>query len=128
MLPLPSQLLGKSQFNEGHSGQEDAIEAVYDWYRGPKRFMGLSAPTGSGKSLIAMASGRLSGGRVRGLPHTKGLQDQLISDFEPVGLVDIRGQNNYLCLHPEVQTTTYVDKDISHTGAICPLQQGGCTY
>ena len=128
MLPLPSQLLGKSQFNEWHSGQEDAIEAVYDWYRGPKRFMGLSAPTGSGKSLIAMASGRLSGGRVRVLTHTKGLQDQLISDFEPVGLVDIRGQNNYLCLHPEVQTTTYVDNAICHTGAFCPLQHGGCTY
>lgn len=62
-----------------------------------KRFVMVSAPTGTGKSLMYVAASKLLGARTLVLTGTKGLQDQLVSDFESAGMVDIRGHSNYPC-------------------------------
>lgn len=62
-----------------------------------RRFDLLCAPTGCGKSIIYMAAARLLDARTLVLVGTKGLQDQLMSDFGAAGLVDVRGHGNYPC-------------------------------
>jgi Rad3-related DNA helicase len=62
-----------------------------------KRFVVHSAPTGAGKSIIAVAHAILTGGRSVYLTSTKGLQDQSSTDFSPCGMADLRGRQNYRC-------------------------------
>lgn len=62
-----------------------------------KRVISLSAPTGFGKSPVAVAGALLSGKPTIIVTSTKGLQDQYVRDYKSVGLVDIRGRSNYLC-------------------------------
>lgn len=57
----------------------------------------LRAPPGRGKTLIYMTAAQLMHARTLILSHTRQLQDQLLSDFASVGLVDIRGADNYSC-------------------------------
>ena len=126
ILPPPHLILGEGQFTEWYPGQEDAISAIYEWLQGTDRFMGLSAPTGSGKSIIAVIASRLSQMNTRILTHTKGLQDQLMHDFDSIGMTDIRGQNNYSC---NKYRKTSVDEAPCHTlGQYCSLKEGGCAY
>jgi ATP-dependent DNA helicase DinG len=96
-----------------------------------KRFIGMAAPTGSGKSAAYVTSSLLSGGRVAVLTSTKGLQSQLVSDFGTIGMSDIRGQNAYLC----VAASSFGDPDYTtcndgacHSGAGCSLRDSGCLY
>lgn len=63
-----------------------------------KRFIVHSAPTGAGKGLVCVAHAILTGGRAVYLTSTKGLQDQSFRDFEPAGMVDLRGRQNYSCV------------------------------
>lgn len=58
----------------------------------------LRAPPGRGKTLIYMTAAQLMHTRTLILTHTRQLQDQLLLDFASVGLVDIRGADNYPCL------------------------------
>lgn len=53
------------------------------------------APTGSGKSVLAVSHAILTGGRSVYLTSTKGLQDQSSKDFSSIGMVDLRGRQNY---------------------------------
>lgn len=74
-------------------------------------------PTGFGKSLVYMATalltmvknsdGKSVPGRTLILTSTKGLQDQLLSDFGSCGLVDVRGRNSYTCVHESMNTCEY---------------------
>lgn len=105
------------------------------------RFVGITAPTGSGKSLIYMAAQQLFSGRTVILTSTKGLQDQLGTDFGSVGLQDLRGQRNYPChalepggdfshlwpSHSQPAAPTCEDGPC-HVGAACPLKEAGCEY
>ncbi|MDP2726935.1 MAG: DEAD/DEAH box helicase, partial [Dehalococcoidia bacterium] len=67
------------------------------------RFLALSAPTGSGKSLLAVLSAILYGQRSIILTATKALQEQYshqLGDLNPeplLDLVDIRGTGSYRC-------------------------------
>ena len=56
----------------------------------------VEAPTGSGKSLMALTSHKLLG-EPRGayLVSTKQLQDQIVNDFD---LPVLKGRSNYPCL------------------------------
>ena len=63
----------------------------------PKRTVALSAPTGSGKSPAYVAAAILSGKSTCIVTNSKGLQSQLMADFASIGMVDIRGRNNYQC-------------------------------
>jgi Rad3-related DNA helicase len=91
----PMELEG---FDSWYEGQEEIFSEMIEWYYGPKRFCGASIPTGSGKSVLAMALAKAIGGRGVLLTATKGLQDQMMKDFSKSGLVNVKGMSNYRCL------------------------------
>lgn len=82
------------RFAEFRPCQREAVEFILD---SPKRFVGAALPTGSGKSLIAVAAHRAERARTVILTSTRGLQDQYASVFADCGMVDIRGKSNYKC-------------------------------
>jgi len=62
-----------------------------------KRILLLEAPTGTGKSAIAVGLARLLGGRSIFLTGTKQLQDQYAETFTP-DMLTARGRSNFPCL------------------------------
>lgn len=129
ILPSPGVMIGlPNRFPDWYPGQEDLFDALQDWYRARQRFIGVSVPTGSGKSLSAMLLARLSGAkRVIILTSTKGLQNQLIADFGSMAKLVI-GQNNFECaLNPALRA----DEGSCHEGIPCPYRAAeayGCPY
>lgn len=91
----PSDLGFPDKFREWRPNQSDAIARVLD---SEARFVGLSVPTGGGKSLSYVAAALLSEARTVILTSTKALQTQLLDDFGGLGMVDIRGRANYQCV------------------------------
>src|SRR5579883_299595 len=67
----------------------------------PSYFQSHSMPVGDGKSVFYIAKALLTAQRACILTSTKGLQNQLMGDFSPIGLCDIRGRNNYVCIDKE---------------------------
>lgn len=125
-LPLPSQLLGLSHFNRWYPQQEKIVGHILDFCSSGLKYSGLAVPTGSGKSVIAVLSAVLTGRRTVILTATKGLQDQLMQDFGAIGLVNVKGQNNFTC---NLIPTLRADEGPCHEGMQCPLRQGGgCDY
>jgi ATP-dependent DNA helicase DinG len=103
------------------------------------RFVGITAPTGSGKSLIYMTAIQVDGTRGVTVTGSKGLQAQLGTDFAELGVVDIRGQGNYPCkayqhggewfaLQPEADNDHSCGNGPCHMGLPCTLREAGCTY
>src|SRR5438445_13565630 len=132
LLPEPEYIGLPVKFSNWRIGQDQAVLRSIE---SQKRFVVLACPTGFGKSLVYIASALLSGQRVCVLTSTKGLQSQLVSDFEDSGLVDIRGQNNYPCLYQnDIDNAGGTSQSISceegpcHSGVKCELQRSGCTY
>lgn len=78
-------------------GQIEAIDHVISAFTDGLSVVAVCAPTGLGKSLLAMTIAMLLGVRAVYLTATKGLQTQILGDFSPSGLVDIRGRANYSC-------------------------------
>lgn len=100
-------------------GQEEVVESILT---SSERFIAISAPTGSGKSLIYMTAAQHFaelGMRVAILTGTKGLQDQLQNDFGHT-ITDVRGMNNYTCLENPVWNC---DKGICTQGEVCELKE-----
>lgn len=95
-----------------------------------KRFVILNAPPGTGKSSIYMGLAQLLDTRALVLTQTKGLQAQLHSDFSPMGLVEIKGQNNYGCLwfEGERRRLPGCDEGPCHAGLDCIYRDQGCFY
>lgn len=95
MFPTPKQLGLPRKFREWRKDQQRAIE---DGLNAHKRYVIQCKRQGSGKSLDYMAQGIIdSNKRYAFLTATKALQDQLLTDFQGIGLVDIRGKSNYNC-------------------------------
>ena len=126
LLPPPGLLLGQTQtqFPSWREGQSQSMSSILDWLAGNSHYLGASLPTGSGKSLLAVLASRLGSRRTVILTATKGLQSQLMSDFQAVGLFDMRGQANYQCL----EFGGLVDDAPCHDGVDCPLRKRGCLY
>lgn len=125
----PAQFGLPPKFRDWRPGQLDAVNQIID-PTGP-RFQIVCAPTGFGKSLMYMAAAKLSGNRTAVLTSTKGLQDQLSSDFTEMGMVDIRGQSNYQCTAAaEFGLPGYVTVEGGpcKSGAACVLKSNGCEY
>jgi ATP-dependent DNA helicase DinG len=90
----PADLGLPDKFTEFRPTQAEAL----DWImRSNKRFIGGSAPTGVGKSLLGVASAVTLDAKCVYLTATKALQDQIQSDFACIGMRDIRGRANYPC-------------------------------
>jgi Rad3-related DNA helicase len=73
-----------------------------------------------------VAAGVMLGDRTIILTSTKGLQSQLMSDFEEIGMVDVRGKNSYRCHEAHDRLTC--DQGMCNFGMFCPLRKGGCAY
>jgi ATP-dependent DNA helicase DinG len=134
--PPPYAIGLPEKYKEFRSGQFEFIDAIL---QSPKRFTGLQLPTGTGKSLIYTGAALLSGKRSAMLTATKTLSDQLYRDMQSVGMVDIRGLNNYLCLaladgefedlsEPNKPWNMSCEDGPCMYGLKCSLKFGGCTY
>lgn len=73
--------------------QAEAIDFIL---KSENKFVFLEAPTGSGKSLIAMVAGLANGGVTYSV-HTKILQQQITDDFPEAK--SLFGRSNYKCLN-----------------------------
>ena len=126
-MKTPAEILNIPKFDQWFPGQQDLYSQMKEWTESDGRFLGCALPTGYGKSLLGMltaVSGSPGDGKVVFLTSTKGLQSQLMSDFGSLGMVDIRGQNDYTCIEfPRTQ----VDKAPCHTGYACPVK-AQCHY
>lgn len=87
-----------------------------------KSFSIVDAPTGSGKSLIAIAAAKLLRGRTYYLVGSKNLQDQLLNDFPQIML--IKGRNNFNCL---INNVTCEECMYQHVKEECPEKEK-CPY
>lgn len=94
------------------------MRAILDVAGDERRWSLLSAPTGAGKSLINVSLTKLLDVRALYLVGTKGLQSQLLPEFESVGMVDIRGHRNYACAIP----------DAGKYDPTCSLPREKCLY
>lgn len=116
----PPELGLPTHFTDFRDLQIEAIEAICNTQK--RAFLG-SMPTGFGKSLVVAAAAKALGMRTVVVTGTKALQTQYLKDFEQIGMVDIRGKNNYPCGH----TPNTTCKSGAYSG--CHLiNGGGCTY
>lgn len=92
MRTIPEQPMFPN-FSSWRSYQQKAVDFIVNT---SKDFISINAPTGSGKSLIAIASASLLQGQTYYIVGTKNLQDQLLGDFP--NLITIKGRNNFKCL------------------------------
>ncbi len=123
LLPPPNVFGLPDKFSDWRQNQDVAVLEVVD---GQQRFNLQVCPTGFGKSLSYIMMSVLMGKRAILLTSTKGLQSQLLRDFESVGAVDVRGRNAYRCVK-EIDGTM-CDKGACTYGYKCPLKLGGCLY
>lgn len=96
-LPTPSDLGLPPKFSSWRPGQYSAIDQACQALSCENKLVVINAPTGSGKSGMAVATGNVLGGRTVVATSTKPLQQQYLDDFAGSGMVDIRGRGNYLC-------------------------------
>lgn len=82
-------------FARYRDGQREALDAVREAFDAGRRFVVLEAPTGSGKSAIAVALAREAGSAYL-LTAQKLLQDQYLRDFPDLAVM--KGRSNYACL------------------------------
>lgn len=123
----PSDLSLPPKFASWNQNQQEAILAAVC---SDKRFVMINAPTGVGKSLIAMGITSMLG-RGLYLTHTKPLQTQLMNDFKTMGMRELKGQNNYPCLYFDDGTRKKLpacDEGPCHAGYDCELRDRGCHY
>jgi Rad3-related DNA helicase len=112
------------KFASWRPGQEDLLDELLFT---DHRFSLLSAPTGSGKSLVYVSLAYALGVRALVLVSTKGLQDQLLGDFPEMR--DIRGQSNYPCLDQSSPVHEVgCDQGPCHVGVPCIFKMDGCHY
>lgn len=86
---------GSFPFASYRNGQREALDAARDAFDEGKRFVIVEAPTGSGKSAIAVALAREAGSSYV-LTAQKVLQEQYTRDFPELALM--KGRSNYPCL------------------------------
>jgi Rad3-related DNA helicase len=127
-IPSPADLGLPEKFQAWRAGQTRAIDRVLN---SDKRFVVLAMPTGGGKSVVYTTACYM-GGRAVVLTSTKGLQDQLIEDFNSLGLVDVRGMGNYPCQaladQREGRSPAMCDEGPCMAGNPCDFLEGGCDY
>lgn len=108
------------------------LDAVISAAASDTRFTMLNMPPGVGKSPAYIAVHAMLGGRTLVLTQTKGLQTQLMSDFESMGMAEIKGQSNYPCLYLYDGSSRAhppgCDEGPCHAGVECELRESGCYY
>lgn len=92
-----------------------------------RRWHGVGAAPGAGKSLAANAVGLSSGRKFAILTATKALQDQLVYK-DKFDLVDVRGRANYTCEVPDADGKEQSCEQGSEAGCKCAGRPGECPY
>ena len=120
----PGQMLNLPKFSEWYPGQETIFAQLVDWMNGPNRFACAPIPTGFGKTLLGMLTGNWGGTRTAYITSTKGLQKQLMDDFNGIQLREILGRGSYTCnTHP----IFYTDSAPCTFGVACDVK-ASCQY
>jgi Rad3-related DNA helicase len=91
-------------FNTIRENQNETLDKLAIWNKSNKKFFILEAATGFGKSPINIAEAswaKTSKGQFKPgayiLTPQKTLAQQYMTDFEPLGLVELKGRTNYTC-------------------------------
>lgn len=121
-IPSPGELGLPAKFDCWRPNQEEALRLLL---ASTKRVKALSAPTGFGKTAVYIAYALITNVPTCFVTDSRALQDQLMEDFEPMGLVDIRGRRNYVCgLKPDYSCEDGIAARCPHRGSIlCPSSQ-----
>lgn len=104
--PQPSThdaMMAAFPFPQIRPAQTACLAVAASSYDGNKRFSIFEVPTGGGKSPVSMALARFSsrlqcdhpGAHI--LTSQNNLLTQMMADFGPLGLVDLKGKANYTC-------------------------------
>lgn len=114
-------------FDTIRPAQKRALEAIMKAEQLNKKYILLELPTGVGKSGIAWAMGSWCramkdpgiqpGGYI--LTTQKTLQAQYLRDFESMGLVEVKGANNYWCQEWETDCSSGGKLSKAVTGESC---------
>lgn len=116
-----------AKFQSWRPGQYEAVWASLD---PSETAVGLSMPTGTGKTVAYAAASLASGYRTMVLTATLQQQQQIEDSFAEIGIKSIRGQGNYRC-HYDAETRIskiMVDEGPCQVGIKCDLKDAGCTY
>jgi Rad3-related DNA helicase len=132
-----TQIRDHFPFPTMRAAQDKALTAVENAYQNNKKFIIIEAPTGIGKSGIAIAAashaqtvipngGRRPGGYI--LSPQKTLTAQYMNDFSNLGLLEMKGKANYWCAEHNVDCDTgALINNSEHQGddrEVCPF----CPY
>lgn len=120
----PAQMLGLPKFDSWYPGQEDIFKQLVTWMNGENRFACAPIPAGFGKTVLAMLTAWWGQTRTAYLTSTKGLQDQLMNDFEGIQLKEIKGRGSYAC---NEYPTLFTDSAPCTYGFVCPTRDS-CQY
>lgn len=118
MITVPEEPM----FNKFKAWRKYQQEAVSKLLNVDRKIVILDAPTGSGKSLVAMSVAKQTNGRVYYLVGTKDLQEQLLRDFKCLAL--LKGRNNFRCLLKNVACDSCM---YSYMKKRCPEKEN-CPY
>jgi len=106
--------------------QREIIDHIISAFDSGKKYVILEAPTGIGKSAIAIAVSKYFANSYI-LVNQKTLQDQYFNDYKQVGLKTVKGRSNYTCRKNDELTceagicTRVTKKNFSCTG--CPYTE-----
>ena len=126
-LPPPYVFGLPAKFNRWWPNQSEAVMRTVET---KKRFVGIVAPTGFGKSMVAIAIARIVGGRACYLTESKPLATQISRDFAAL-VTDVRGRQNYDCHRLNENGIYGASGKCDRAEGLCPhctLQENGCGY
>lgn len=120
--PSPPELGLPEEFDTWRDGQVEAIQYLQ---RSTRRVPALSADTGFGKGAVVVGDAILSREPTCFVTDSKLLQDQYLTTFASIGMVDLRGRRNYDCgLHEEYTCEEGIAARCPMRGTIqCPESQ-----
>lgn len=123
-IPSPEELGLPDKFASWRPKQEDAMGTLAE---SQKRISVISAPTGFGKELLCVGTARFSNLPTCIVTASRGLQDQYAKTYKDIGMVDLRGRNNYTCAmkdDPEYSCAEGYYGRCTYKGTIqCPASQ-----
>jgi Rad3-related DNA helicase len=105
-MPVLDRLLDGFPFPTPRPMQVAALGVMAESLESNSRYTAVEGPTGSGKSGLAISLAQVAAARGADeeykagayiLTSQKSLAAQLLGDFSPLGLVELKGRSNYPC-------------------------------
>ena len=120
----PSDILESGEYQNWYPNQRAILLDCLQFYYSDSQYLGVSLPTGGGKSLVALLLAKMTGVRTIILTATKGLQDQYLSLAPGAGLAKVVGRNNFPCL---LDSDATAEDGVCNLGLVCDLRDE-CPY